>query len=89
MVDFATENQIPHLVLDANWYGPEFGQNSDPVKGGKVDQVKEIIAYGKTKNVGVWLYLNDVGGRKFPLEETLKQYGTIVIFFNAPPPGRQ
>jgi alpha-glucosidase len=40
-----------------------------------VEQVKAIIAYGKTKQVGVWLYLNDVGGRKFPLEETLKQYG--------------
>ncbi|MEO5913774.1 MAG: glycoside hydrolase family 97 catalytic domain-containing protein [Luteolibacter sp.] len=75
MVDFAAENRIPYLVLDANWYGAEFGHNSDPVKGGKVDQVREIIAYGKTKNVGVWLYLNDVGGRKFPLEETLKQYG--------------
>lgn len=75
MVDFAAENRIPHLVLDANWYGPEFGADSDPVKGGKVEQVKEIIAYGKTKDVGVWLYLNDVGGRKFSLEETLKQYG--------------
>jgi alpha-glucosidase len=75
MVDFAAENRIPHLVLDANWYGPEFGHNSDPTKGGKVEQVKAIIAYGKTKNVGVWLYLNDVGGRKFSLEETLKQYG--------------
>lgn len=75
MVDFAAENRIPHLVLDANWYGPEFGHNSDPVKGGKVDQVKAIIAYGKTKNVGVWLYLNDIGGRKFSLEDTLKQYG--------------
>lgn len=75
MVDFAAENRIPHLVLDANWYGPEFGHDSDPTKGGKVDQVREIIAYGKTKKVGVWLYLNDVGGRKFPLEETLKQYG--------------
>ena len=75
MVDFAAENRIAHLVLDANWYGPEFGHNSDPVKGGKVEQVKAIIAYGKTKNVGVWLYLNDVGGRKFSLEDTLKQYG--------------
>ena len=75
MVDFAAENGIPHLVLDANWYGPEFGRDSDPVKGGKVEQVKAIIAYGKTKNVGIWLYLNDVGGRKFSLEETLKQYG--------------
>jgi hypothetical protein len=52
-----------------------FVDDTDPVKGGKVEQVKAIIAYGKTRNVGVWLYLNDVGGRKFPLEETLKQYG--------------
>jgi alpha-glucosidase len=75
MVDFAAENHIPYLVLDANWYGPEFGHNSDPTKGGKVDQVRQIIAYGKTKGVGIWLYLNDIGGRKFSLEDTLKQYG--------------
>jgi alpha-glucosidase len=75
MVDFAAENRILYLVLDANWYGPEFGHNSDPTKGGKVDQVKQIIAYGKTKKVGIWLYLNDIGGRKFSLEDTLKQYG--------------
>lgn len=75
MIDFAAENGIRHLVLDANWYGPEFGHDSDPVKGGKVDQVKAIIAYGKARNVGVWLYLNDVGGRQFPLDETLRQYG--------------
>jgi alpha-glucosidase len=75
MVDFAAENNIGHLVLDADWYGPEFGKDSDPTKGGKVAQVREIIAYGKTKGVGVWLYLNDVGGRHYPLEQTLKQYG--------------
>jgi alpha-glucosidase len=75
MVDFAAENGIRHLVLDANWYGPEFGKESDPLKGGKAEQVREIIAYGKQKRVGVWLYLNDVGGRQFPIEQTLKQYG--------------
>ncbi|MFD2825283.1 glycoside hydrolase family 97 N-terminal domain-containing protein [Leeuwenhoekiella polynyae] len=75
MVDFAFENNIRYLALDADWYGPEFGKDSDPLKGGKVSQVHEIIAYGKTKNVGIWLYLNDVGGRKFPIDLTLKQYG--------------
>lgn len=75
MVDFAAENNIRYLVLDADWYGPEFGKDSNPTKGGKVDQVHQIIAYGKSKNVGVWLYLNDVGGRQFSLEKTLKQYG--------------
>jgi len=74
MVDFAAENQIKYLVLDADWYGPEFGKDSDPTKGGKVAQVHEIIAYGSAKGVGVWLYLNDVGGSHYPIEQTLKQY---------------
>jgi alpha-glucosidase len=75
MVDFANENNIRYLALDADWYGPEFGNDSDPLKGGKVAQVHEIIKYGKTRSVGIWLYLNDVGGRKFPIDQTLKQYG--------------
>lgn len=75
MIDFSAANGMKHLVLDANWYGPEFEQDSDPVKGDKAQDVQKIIAYGKSKNVGVWLYLNDVGGRKFPLEETLNHYG--------------
>jgi len=75
MVDFSAENKLKALVLDANWYGAEFSKESDPVKGGKVEQVKQIIAYGKEKGVKVWLYLNDIGGKKFPLEATLKQYG--------------
>ncbi|MBL4675441.1 MAG: glycoside hydrolase family 97 catalytic domain-containing protein [Mucilaginibacter sp.] len=74
MVDFAAANNIRYLALDADWYGPELSKNSDPLKGGKVAEVHEIISYGKTKNVGIWLYLNDVGGRQFPIEQTLKQY---------------
>jgi alpha-glucosidase len=29
-VDFASENNVRYLVLDANWYGPEFEASSDP-----------------------------------------------------------
>ena len=75
MVDFAAEQGFKYLVLDANWYGPEFDAKSDPLSGGKVNDVKRILAYGKEKGVGIWLYLNDVGGRQFSIEETLKQYG--------------
>jgi len=75
MVDLASTNKMKSLVLDANWYGEEFSKESDPLKGGKVEQVHQIIAYGKQKNVGIWLYLNDVGGKNYPLEKTLKQYG--------------
>lgn len=75
MVDFAVAQGFEHLVLDANWYGPEFEHDSDPVKGDKANDVQRLIAYGKEKGIGIWLYLNDVGGRKYPIEETLKQYG--------------
>ena len=75
MVDFAAENNIRYLVLDANWYGPEHEANSDPVKGDKANDVRKLLHYGKEKGIGIWLYLNDVGGRKFPIEQTLKQYG--------------
>ena len=74
MIDFAQANGFSALVLDANWYGPEFEKNSDPVTGEKARDVQRIIKYGKEKGVGVWLYLNDVAGSNYPIEETLKQY---------------
>ena len=74
MIDFAARQGFPNLVLDANWYGPEFSDDSDPLKGDKAKDVQNIIKYGKEKGVGVWLYLNDVGGKKFPIEQTLEQY---------------
>ena len=74
MVDFAAEEGFKYLVLDANWYGPEFESDSDPTKGEKAKDVQRLLAYGKQKGVGIWLYLNDVGGREYPIEQTLKQY---------------
>jgi alpha-glucosidase len=74
MIDFASENNILNLVLDANWYGPEHASESNPLDDKKSQDVIRIIQYGKQKGVGVWLYLNDVGGRKYPIEKTLKQY---------------
>jgi alpha-glucosidase len=75
MIDFAAEQGFSGLVLDADWYGPENEADSDPIAGDKAKDVQKIIQYGKEKSVGVWLYLNDVGGRQYPIEETLKQYG--------------
>lgn len=75
MVDFAAENNIRYLVLDADWYGKEFNPQSNPTSGGYAGDAKKLIAYGKEKGVGVWLYLNDVGGRAYPIDQTLKAYG--------------
>ncbi|MCQ2083969.1 MAG: glycoside hydrolase family 97 protein [Bacteroidaceae bacterium] len=74
MIDFAAAHGFSSLVLDANWYGPEFEKDSDPTKGDKARDVQRIIQYGKEKGVGVWLYLNDVAGTNYPIEETLAQY---------------
>jgi alpha-glucosidase len=74
MVDFAAEAGIRYLQLDADWYGPEFKKESDPTKGDKAAQVRELIAYARPRNVGILLYLNDVGGRQYPLEEILANY---------------
>lgn len=76
MIDFAAEQHFPYLVLDANWYGPEHEAESNPLTGDKSADVKRIIQYGKEKGVGAWLYLNDVGGRRYPIEETLSQYAS-------------
>ena len=74
MVDFTAEQGFRYLVLDANWYGPEFAAESDPLKGGEAGSVQKLIEYACNKGVGIWLYLNDVGGKRYPIEETLAQY---------------
>lgn len=75
MVDFAAENGIRYLVLDADWYGKEFAKESDPTKGGYAGDARKLITYARANNVGIWLYLNDVGGRNYPIDQTLKVYG--------------
>ena len=45
--DFAAEQGFKYLVLDANWYGPEFESDSDPVKGEKAQDVQRLLKYGK------------------------------------------
>ena len=73
-IDFAAENNIQLLLMDADWYGPEFSENSDPTKSSKEIDIEENMRYAKEKGVGIILYLNDVGAQKFGLERVLKQF---------------
>lgn len=97
-IDFASENNLAYLVLDANWYGPEHEESSDPrtSRDHLINQVHKnrpkiarkpspadwedpidvpaIIAYGKERGVGVFLYINDVARLNYPFEETLSLY---------------
>jgi hypothetical protein len=73
-IDFAAENNVQYLLIDADWYGPEFDNNSDPTSSREGVDIEECMAYAKEKGVGVILYLNDVGARKFGLERILQQF---------------
>lgn len=73
-IDFASENNIQYLLIDADWYGPEFSNDSDPTSARDGVNIEECMAYAKEKGVGVILYLNDVGAKKFGLERVLKQF---------------
>ena len=74
-IDFAAENNIQYLLIDADWYGPEFSADSDPTASSREGfDIDECITYAKEHGVGVILYLNDVGAKKFGLERVLKQF---------------
>ncbi|MDX8339630.1 glycoside hydrolase family 97 catalytic domain-containing protein [Draconibacterium sp. IB214405] len=73
-IDFASKNNIQYLLIDADWYGPEFSSDSDPTQAREGVNIEECMAYAKEKGVGVILYLNDVGAKKFGLERVLKQF---------------
>jgi alpha-glucosidase len=87
LIDYAQMHGIDYIILDANWYGPPNGEDSDPSKINVVDgkgksipnhpglDLKEIVAYGKSKGVGIWLYVNRQGLERymdkiFPLYES-------------------
>ncbi|MBN2636695.1 MAG: glycoside hydrolase family 97 catalytic domain-containing protein [Prolixibacteraceae bacterium] len=74
IIDFASENNVQYLLIDADWYGPEFSDDSDPTVSKGPINIEEDMQYAKSKNVGVFLYLNDVGAKSFGLERVLKQF---------------
>ena len=73
-IDFAAKNNVQYLLIDADWYGPEFSEDADPTNAREGVDIEECMAYAKNKGIGVILYLNDVGARKFGLERVLKQF---------------
>ncbi len=50
-IDFAAENNIPYLLVDAGWSNVFDHSKLNP----RID-IAEVIRYGKEKGVGVWLW---------------------------------
>jgi hypothetical protein len=53
MIDFAAENNIQYLLIDADWYGPmSFLRDSDPTNAREGINIEECMAYAKEKGSG-------------------------------------
>lgn len=59
-VDFAAERGLQYIHLDASWYGPEMKMSSDAtaVTQTKDLNIQELVAYGASKGIGLWVYVN-------------------------------
>ncbi len=64
-VDFAARHNMQYVEFDAGWYGPEndnassaLAVNVDPARSPGPLSLREVIAYGKGKGIGVILYVN-------------------------------
>ena len=58
MVDFAVKRKLDYIHFDAGWYGPEASKDSDPTKPINALNLLEVVRYARSKNIGVWLYVN-------------------------------
>ena len=73
-IDFAAEQGIPYVMIDANWYGPERDPKSDPINGGQAETIRELIKYGNQRDVGLILYLNHKGAEGFGIANVMANY---------------
>lgn len=64
-IDFAARHHLQYVEFDAGWYGHEYDDassalavNVDPSRSPGPLALQEVIDYGKSKGVGVLLYVN-------------------------------
>ena len=66
-IDFAVRHHLQYILFDAGWYGFEYDKASD-ARRAHLDprrnpnphalDLQEVIAYGKERGIGVFLYVN-------------------------------
>ncbi len=80
-IDFCAAHNIPYMLYDWKWYEPCTSHDGDATKVVEKVDMEKVIAYGKEKGVGVWLYVNQHALMKqkdelFPL---LRQWGIVGV----------
>ncbi len=98
-IDFAAARGLSYVLYDAGWYGHEYDDasdarsvNVDPKKVAKTGELDlhEVIAYGKSKGIGIFLYVNRRALEKqrdelFPLYQSWGVAGVKFGFVNVGP----
>ncbi len=62
-INFAEKHNFQYIMYDAGWYGAEFRTSSDPAQVIPQIDMQKVIDYGKTRGIGVILYVNQAGLR--------------------------
>ena len=80
-IDFCAEHHIPYMLFDWKWYEPCTSHDGDATKVIPQLDMKRIVAYGREKGVGIWLYVNQHALQKqmrilFPL---LHEWGIVGV----------
>ncbi len=63
IVDFCVDRNMQYVEFDTGWYDPERDVNTDATKvicDAKRLDMQEVIRYAKSKNIEVWLYVNNI-----------------------------
>jgi len=83
-IDFAARHHLQYILFDWKWYGPAFSFDSDATKVAIPDfDLPAIIAYGKERGVGVWLYVNQQAllAQSDTLFQTYRDWGVQGVKF--------
>lgn len=80
-IDFCAAHHIPYMLFDWQWYMPCTSHDGDATKVVSKLDMPRVIAYGKEKGVGIWVYVNQHALMKqmrqlFPL---LHQWGIVGV----------
>ncbi len=80
-IDFCAEHHIPYMLFDWQWYMPCTSHDGDATQVIDRLDMPRIVAYGREKGVGIWLYVNQHALMKqarelFPL---LREWGIVGV----------
>lgn len=80
-IDFCAEHNIPYMLFDWLWYLPCTSHDGDATKVVDKLDMPRVVAYGKEKGVGVWVYVNQHALMKqarelFPI---LREWGIVGV----------